>query len=371
MSDVNANEENVVEENAVSTEVDATVETSGDLDVDSLESFIDVTDEDLSGIVTEDENSDAPVVTSTVVAAPVVAPKLSFADRAEAMGLTVMLGGTYHYEDEFSAIAYKQVKTLIGSGIVDDTELTHLAIFTKGIAENDEWKYQNFISDSYQFLGNATLIDQIKASINEVGTVELQERTFVAPNNAEIRHEIIIGHGTEIPEVGSMLPMMHITNTYNGTGASSITFGMTIVESPELSSSLSSEKFGKLKQIHLSGSSAELSAQIGEYVTIFNTNIQACVAENMAIPVTQVHMDKLLAKIQAKVGKKRHDVIKAELTPEEGSALAMTQWELFLALTRFTSVEKNISSKKLLESVVEGVLVLPYEMSEALKTING
>ncbi len=298
--------------------------------------------------------------------------RLLFEDRAIEMGLTVLPGGTYHYSDEYSEVAYKKVKTLEDSGIMDDTILDHLAVFTKAAGPEQDWTKQNFVSDSYKFMGNATLIDQIRESINSVGENELDERTFVAPNFTSIRHEIIIRHANTIQQVGTVFPMMNITNTYNGTGASRIVFGMNIAEYDNVVSSFCTEKFGKIKQIHLSGSSTELETAFGEFVTVFGSNISNLVSDNFNNHITEDDMLKVLDMIEDKAGKKRRDAVSNELPSTEGNvSWNMTSWQLFLALTRFTSVEKNINAKKILENITERVLVIPEQMLNALTAING
>ena len=61
-------------------------------------------------------------------------------------------------------------------------------------------------------------------------------------------------------------------------------------------------------------------------------------------------MMKTLDLVERKVGKRRRDAISNELPDmsEEGgiTSWSMTTWQLFLALTRFSSVEKNINAKK-------------------------
>jgi len=355
MSD-NLNE--IIEED--SNEVAGTVETNVEANGD-LNGFVDINDAGDNEIDDETEEESS---------------RLVFGDRAGNMGLTVLDSSSFYYIDQFSEIMYKNVKP------VDDDDdipnIPHLAIFTKGLADDDEWNYQNFISDSYKFLGNATLINQIKESIDAIGNAELVERTFMTNDLTKIRHEIIIQNANVVPDVGTVYPMMNITNTYNGTGASRITFGMHIAESNTLMSSFCTERFGKIKQIHLAGASTELSAAFGEYVTIFNDNIVNLIAENFTNQITEDDMLKVLDIIETKAGKKRRELISNDLpvtdeTTEsvEVTPWSMTSWQLFLTLTRFTSVETNLNSKKILESIAERVLVVPQQMIESLKVING
>ena len=350
-------------------EVEATVETNVEANGD-LSGFSDINEvnneEDTTEDTTEDHSPDVQEPTQRIM----------FGDRAEEMGLTTVAPGTFYYIDQFSEIMYKNVKPVDDVEDVVTPDIPHLAIFTKAIEEDAEWKYQNFISDAYKFLGNATLIDQIKDSIGAIGNAELEERHFSAPNFAEMRHEIVIRNANTIPAVGVVYPMMYITNSYNGTGASTIVFGMQIAESDAVSH-FCTEKFGKIKQIHLTGSSTELEAAFGEYVTIFGNNITDMVNENFNNQITETDMMKVLDIIETKAGKKRRELISNELPVIEESADGvaipwnMTSWQLFLTLTRFTSVETNLNAKRIMENIAERVLIVPEQMSDALKVING
>lgn len=370
---MNDNLNEIVEENTddVAGNVETTVEANG-----NLGGFADITDtsNDETPEVTTEENDETEVEVEMIV-------KPTFGDRAVEMGLVVLSAGSYYYRDQFSQIIYKNLKTLGDSGIVDDEEISHLAIFTKSLEDDIdvEWKYQNFISDSYKFLGNAALIDQIKESITSVGNADLTERNFIAPNFTKMRHEIVINNPSVVPGVGTVSPMMNISNSYDGTGASTIVFGMHINESDVLSSAFCTERFGKIKQIHLTGSSTELSAAFGEYVTIFGENITDMITENFNNQITESDMMKVLDIIETKAGKKRREMISNELPVNDPDAEApatptpwnMTSWQLFLTLTRFTSVEENLNSKRIMENIAERVLVVPEQMIEALKVING
>lgn len=363
------------DETIVETEgVETTTEASGDLD---LNEFVDVTDDDAStstdgaaeGSVDASEGQETPAATQT--------ERVSFADRAEAMGLTVMEGGVYHFSDQFSEVAYANLRTGVGSGIVDDVQVPQLAIFTKAPGTEQDWKQQQFISDSYKFLGNQTLIDQILGSIEAVGSPVFRQRNFMAPNFAEMRHEIIIQNENTIQEVGTVYPMMLITNSYNGTAAASITFGMYIATSEDENDAQAfcTERLGKFKQIHLEGSTTDVSASIGEFVTVFNENIGDVVQGSFEHHITEDDMLKVLDVIQAKGGKKRRELIAAEIAPEEGAegieTWSMNAWSLFHALTKFSSVETNLNAKRIIENAVESVLVIPEQMFNALRQING
>ena len=349
--------------------IESTVEASGDLDNDNLEEFVDINAPVEDVVETEETDTEEEVLVVEVV------EKITFADRAEAMGLTVLPGGSFHYADDFSEVVYKKNKTLSGSGIVDDFELPHLAIFTKAAGVEHDWKYQNYISDSYKFAGNAAIIDTIKESIALVGDSELQERSFMSPNFAELRHEIVIMNANVVPNAGTVYPMMYITNTYNGTGASRIVFGMNIAESDDVISSFCNEKFGEIKQIHLAGSNTELSATFGDFINVFSENINDMISENFNNLLTESDMMKVLDIVEAKVGKKRRVALETAIatTNEDQEGIetwSMNSWQLFLALTRFTTVEDNLNAKRIMENITERVLIIPNQMIESLDAIN-
>lgn len=302
--------------------------------------------------------------------------RLSFADRAEGMGLSLMGDdGCFHYGDTFSEIVYRTLRTGVGANIVDNVEVSPLAIFTKEAGLEGEWGYVGFISNMYKFQGNEDLINQIRESIQSIGNTVLRENSLMSPNLAQLRHEIVIANATNVPSVGDIYPLLNITNSYDGTKAANIGFGLFFSESESESISFGSKtKFGNMRQIHLEGSGTTLSASIGDYVDTFSQNIGDFIQMNFDNHLNEDDMLKSLDLIERQAGKKRRDAISAVLTDEFGGegieSWTITSWQLFLAITRFSSVEKNINAKQILENVAERVLVLPAQMIEALATIN-
>ena len=66
------------------------------------------------------------------------------------------------------------------------------------------------------------------------------------------------------------------------------------------------------------------------------------------------------------IGKNRAATINEYLSALENK----TSWNIFHALTRFSTMEKNINVKKLVENIAESVLVVPVQMIEAVETFN-
>ncbi len=365
-----------------SDNVEANVEANGSLDVnngdinmDDLEAALEANDV-ISGdtpATSTDEITPEPPAISTEVA-PAAPARQGFSDRATDMGLNDMGHGCFHYADSYSEVVYRNLTTMGGDTPVADTTVSHIAIFTKGVEADDEWAYIGPISNFYKFEGNGALIDRIKTALSEVGSPTFQETNYLASNRATMRHELVIQNSQAVPQVGDVYPMVSVRNSYDGTKASDITFGMFFTDaSGEDVRFGSKNKLGYIRQIHIDGASTILGSTMGNYVTAFTQNIGDMITANINQTVTDSDMMKLLETIEKKAGKQRRKdlsvIIDAEFG-EEGARQNITSWSLFNALAKFTTLEKNINAKLVLEDVVERVLVIPEQMLNALATIN-
>lgn len=383
MTDQNA-AENVATEGTenVDTDVDTDVAANGDLDIENLENL----EEALAAndIGSETEGDLTPEATDTTDTtddtdageAPEAPVRKDFADRATDMGLVTLSPGCFHYVDTRSEVAYMNLVTMGGEhNPIADTLIPHIAIFTKSIAADSVWKYVGPISNFYKFEGNGALIDRIKESLSDVGSPVFSEENYLSANLATMRHEIIISNAQNVAQVGDVFPMISVRNSYDGTKAADITFGMYFSSGDDGDVRFGSKnKLGYIRQIHIEGANTILSSAMGEYVTVFTQNIGDMITANIQSPVTEDDMMKLLDLIEKKAGKKRREdisVIITEAFGEEGQRANITSWGLFNALAKFTTLEKNINAKTILEDVVERVLVIPEQMINALAAING
>lgn len=386
------NNTNVVEENVEDTEtVTSDVEANGGLDINDLEAALaanDIVAGDETDEVSTDESTSEELTPETTInettpntntgntsGESTQPARQDFADRATSMGLTDMGNGCFHYADSYSEVVYRNLTTMGGDDTpVPNTIIPHIAIFTKGVEEGSEWKYVGPISNFYKFEGNGDLIDTIKDSLSEVGTPAFQEENYLTSNLASMRHEIVIQNAQNIPQVGDVYPMISIRNSYDGTKAADITFGMNFGDGDNTVRYSSKNKLGYIRQVHIDGADTILKSAVGDYVTVFSQNIGDMISANINMNVTEDDMMSLLTVIEKKAGKKRREDISAIITEEfgeEGSRQTISSWNLFNALAKFTTLEKNINAKLILEDVVERVLVVPEQMINALAAING
>ena len=184
-------------------------------------------------------------------------------------------------------------------------------------------------------------------------------------------NEIVILHPTNLPRVGDIYPQVLVKNTYDGSGAREFSFGFTVLENnSRLFGFGFRNKLSKLRQVHNIHSRTSFSTPIGNYVEFFSENIINIIEENFRTEVTEEHLLRVFDMVE-EVGKKRRmDVSKfvAEISKEtEGR---VTSWNLFLAIAYFSTIEKNVNIKSLLDDIAERVLVIPVQIDDLLKTLN-
>ncbi len=316
-----------------------------------------------------------PTITSPTSANTTTTQRLGFSDRAEEMGLTSIGEGCFKYTDEFCEIAYRNVSTGGGAEIADNFQIPKLVIFTKGLGDEEEWKFVGFISDSYKFVGTGDMVNAIRQSLTEFGSPIINEETFFSSNHSQVRHEMVIQNATDVPNVGSIYPQIVLGNSYDGTKASNVTFGLFFNDGVDNIRIGASKKLGYIRQIHLAGASTTMGAAVGEYINVFTNNIVEMITENFNNHITEDDMLKSLNLIQKLVGKKRRDSLKEILDSNRATqgieSWSLTSWQLFNAIAKFSTIERNLSAKLLIESVAERVLVVPAQMATALAVING
>ena len=362
--------ENIEEVEEATGEVTETVETNGDLSSE-VGGFETEEAEEVETAETETEDTTAEV--EEAEAEEETPARLTFEERADDMGLTVMAPGCYHYSDAYSEVLYRTLQTGI-DGIMEECQVPPIALFTKEAGLDGEWQYIGIVSPQYKFEGNDTIFQKVRDGITSVGDAILTERTLMSANRAQIFHEITMRNASQVEQVGDIHPQIIVKNSYDGTKAASISFGFKFNDGDEAIHFASPKRLGSIRQIHIDNSNTTLSAEIGGYVQVFGTNIGDMIAANFDNHITEDDMLASLDLIQKMSGKKRRDAISAaiqESLGEEGiQSWSMTSWQLFLAITKFSAIEKNINARLILEDVAERVLVLPEQMISALAEIN-
>ena len=295
---------------------------------------------------------------------------MGFEDQHEEMGLDKKADGTFYYADRYGEVVYKQLITKGDSGLLDDVELPYFALYTKGISQDEEFMYNGNLSHSYQFIGNDAINEQIRNSIAENGTPIFLEKPLFNREKSRMYNQIIIQHEMNVPQAGDVYPMIVVKNSYNGSMSASISFGLHM--SQDNNDVVFSFNMGEMKQIHLQNIDTRLRASVGTYINSFTENITSLFRDNFNNLLTEDDVLGVLDLVE-EVGKKRKETISnilTELVGDRENGIAgwgISSFNLFLAITKYSTTEKNLNAKKLLENVAERVLVVPPQLLALLE----
>lgn len=306
----------------------------------------------------------------------------AFNDRAESMNLDISKAykGLYSYSDRFSEVVYRSLRTDCEGDDIDETDdelIPKLAIFTKSVNPNNPDPPSNYVgsvSNLYSFIGNDILIQNIKNSIENTGTPILDEETFLNYKLTQLRSEMIIRSSQNHSEIGDVLPVIIINNSYDGSKAASISFGLSFNHNEERL--VFAFKLGEMKQIHIINSSTNIEAPIESYLEVFSDNITSMITSSFNRQLTEDEMLSTLDIIEH-ISKKRKDKISSllkELLPDviEGQVPPLpTSWQVFLSIVRFSSFENNLNVKRMLENAAQSALIIPTQMYNVLKQLAG
>jgi len=298
---------------------------------------------------------------------------MRFEERAESMGLVSLGSGCFHYSDRYGGVVYRSLITKNETGILDNVEVPWLALFTRGPEPGAEFCHTGrILSDKYKFVGNDVVNQQIRNSIQESGSPVLTERTSFSPHITQMHNEIIVLNGSNIPQVGDVYPLLVVRNSYNGSMAARVEFGICMAEGQEDFRRWTGfgfrTKLGTVRQIHIERSRTTISPAVGDYIASFDQNIVSLIEQNFNNTLTEDDMLRTLDLVES-VGKKRRNAI-SQLLNEFNTQSGVSSWNLFLAITRFSSLEKNLNAKVMLENIAERVLVVPEQMYRTLDTLH-
>ncbi len=296
-----------------------------------------------------------------------------FSDRAEDMGLDASgaYKGLFTYSDEYCEIVYRQLAAPILHGDQDphDTDgeaAPIIGIYTKG-PESLGYAYCGYVSNMYKFVGNGALMNRIRDSINEVGIPISVENAMFSPLYTRMRAEIIIQSSKEIPQVADVFPIVIVNNSYNGTKAASLAFGIgTLYNRERVTFGFT---LGEIRQVHIEASTTSLTSAVNAYMEVFNQDIIQMVSDSFQKRVSEDDMMALLEVVES-FGKRRKEQISELLDEMADQGRTPTAWQVFLAIVRYTSFEQNLNVKKMLENIAESVLVIPTRMHQVLEELN-
>jgi len=290
---------------------------------------------------------------------------LKFNQRATSMGLVDEGNDCFRYDDPIGSVMYKHLQ----SKLLEDVPL--YGVFTKPPVDNLQFKYVGFVSDLYQFEGNEVMNNKIRHSISEVGVPIFREYVFLNPIRTRMSNEILIQHPTNVPKVGDIYPQIVVKNTYDGSGAREFLFGFSVLaQNDRIFGFGFKDKIGTIRQVHNIHAKTSFSTPISQYVEVFSKNILEIVDENFKTEITEEHLFTVFDMLE-QVGKKRRLEVSTylkDVTKESGGKV--NAWTLFLAITYFSTIEKNVNIKSLLEDIAERVLVIPVQIHDLLKVLN-
>jgi len=301
-----------------------------------------------------------------------------FSERAVQMGLDAsdIHKGLFTYQDSYCEVVYRQLSPqatfMEGSAVPDHpTDLMVspiLAIYTKG-PDSVGYRYCGYVSNMYKFVGNDALNERIRSSVQAVGLPVLREGAYFAYDFTRMRAEIIIQSSQEATQGGDVMPVMIVNNSYNGTKAASLAFGIATAYNEErLTFSFS---LGEIRQVHVETSTTSLASAVTTYMKVFSEDILDMITGSFQKQVGEDEMMTLLELLRESFGKRRTERISELLAEVQGPATqTLTAWQIFLAIVRYTSFEPNINIRKMMESIAESVLVIPTRMYDVLKHLE-
>jgi len=287
-----------------------------------------------------------------------------FTDRFQEMGLEQITPNSYYYGDQHSDIIYELMKTKDS-----ERDVPLLSIWTKLNTSND-YNFQGVVSLFYNFIGNNNLNQRIKDSVSEIGSPVFREYLFLNDKLTRMYNEMLIQNKNHVPEAGDVYPQIIVSNSYDGYLGAEVSFGLCLYDTTETRHSFGFRtKLSSFKQIHSQYARARLSTAVGDYINVVSENIIDLIKINFETKVTEQSLISTLDLVE-KIGKRRRKEISDVLQQITKDKDYISCWDLFLAITRFSCIEKNLNAKILLEDIVEATLVIPTKMMDSLKEIN-
>lgn len=286
-----------------------------------------------------------------------------FKGKSEGMGLRYE-NAAFYYTDRFSEVAYKEL-------ISKDTqnEVPLLGIYTR-LNNQKPWSFAGTVSYLYNFVGNDQIVRSIEESIDKTGTPIYDEFVQLNHKMTLMCTDVTIRNSNNVPTVGDVYPVVNIWNSYDGTKIAEVSFGITIMSPAGLRHAMHLRNtLGCYKQIHIQNAKTRLSYAIGNYVDVVQNNILEFITTNMENKISERDLLASLDLVE-KIGKRKRTEVSDYLAELAQGQRPITSWDLFLAITKFSTIENNLNAKVLLENIVERIMVIPTKMLESLKTIN-
>lgn len=306
----------------------------------------------------------------------------AFEELAPIMGLTVDSNrGMYSYRDRFSEVIYRALQTFAHDEMpdvhpTDGLQTNLLGVFTRAISDPiDKYIYAGFVSTQYKFIGNDSVNQTIKESIERAGTPIISENTIFYNYYTRMRNEILIRNSHNINEAGNIIPVMIVENSYNGTKKASVSFGLAIEGEKIRGRLIFKFRLGEMSQVHIRSSRTNVDAAIQSYMQVFANDIVDMVKLSFEKRFTEDSLFEVLGFLEKMSKKKRDEVSQylSEITPPtvEGQPPQLpSAWDMFLAIAMYSTMETNLNVKRMLENAAESCLVIPERMSKVLTELE-
>lgn len=305
---------------------------------------------------------------------------MKFEQRAPDMGLANIGNGNFLYSDKYSTVLLRQLNItegVVANVILPTESIPYYGVYVKPAAwpnQPNMYKFCGIVSNDYKFMGNDVLNEVIRNSIRESGQSIFVEETTFSGNFSKMYCEMAIAHPSVIQNVGTIYPQINVRNTYDGTGRQIVSFGICMTERDAIRYTRFGfpTKLGTISQVHLETATSRLSSQFGNYVQVFSESIEEMISKNFHNQITASDMLNTLALVE-EVGKRRRDGISAtlkEIVGGEPENMAITSWQLFLAIVRYSTMERNLNAKVLLEDIAERVLIIPDRMMNVVDKLS-
>lgn len=307
--------------------------------------------------------------------------KMNFFSRKEEMNLELLSEDALSYSDQFGIVLIEKLQTKNTENPDYCKDIPWYAISTKSKTE-DEFKFQTVLSNNYKFIGHDILCSSIREFIKESGNAIIEETKSVSLNKMRLYNEITIRNSNCNLESDDILPQILIRNSYDGSGAAHVGFGICIKNKEQNLKSRFTfrNKLGHFRQLHTQNSKTILVHNISTYSTSFTENIDKILKLNFN---NYLNMDDILNTINGleKIGKRNQNEISVYinnlLLEEKTKAITnkiefkgISNWNMFLTILKFSTKSKNLNSKIILENIAETYLILPEEMESVINEIN-
>lgn len=269
----------------------------------------------------------------------------------------------FYYSDRYSQLSYKECETSD-----DQTKLPFLCLFTRKESSNN-WQYAGLVSYIYNFVGNQLIVDSICDIIRGANYPVITDSFSLSPKLSTFWSDILIENRNTIPEVGTVYPTVRIWNSYDGSRTAEAYFGICLQVGDSKYSLGFKNTLSSFKQVHTQHSKTNMTYFLGDYVNTVNTNIVEFIQTNLNNTISEEVLLSSLDLVE-KIGKKKRDAVSDYLKTLTSQQRQITSWDLFLAITRFSTMEKNLNAKILMENIVEKTMVIPVRMMERLEDLR-